>query len=86
MRFTLIIPLAPERDAPIIEAIKKLDYDKNKFHVVVVKGKNPSANRNKGVEKAKGEYVIFLSESKQLLRKLLPFQLSTIIETLGISN
>jgi len=62
MRFTLIIPVAPERDAPIIEAIKKLDYDKNKFHVVVVKGKNPSENRNKGIEKAKGEYVIFLDD------------------------
>src|SRR3989338_2426548 len=66
MRFTLIIPLAPERDAPIIEAIKKLDYDKNKFHVVVVKGKNPSANRNKGVEKAKGEYVIFLDDDAHI--------------------
>lgn len=62
MRFTLIIPLAPERDAPILEAIKKLDYDKSKFHVVVVKGKNPSTNRNKGVEKSKGEYVIFLDD------------------------
>ena len=45
MRFSLIIPLAPDRDAPILESIKKLDYPRSEFHVVVVKGLNPSENR-----------------------------------------
>lgn len=62
MKFSLIVPLAPERDAPILESIKKLDYPKSEFHVVVVKGRNPSENRNKGAEKAKGEILVFLDD------------------------
>ncbi len=62
MKYTLVVPLAPERDAPILACIKKLDYPKNKFHVVVVRGKNPSLNRNKAIERAKGEYVVFLDD------------------------
>ena len=55
MRFSIVIAVAPERGAEIIESIKKLDYPKNQFHVVVVEGKNPSENRNKGFEREKGE-------------------------------
>ena len=62
MKFTLIIPVAPGRSAPIIESIKKLDYDKNKFHVVVAEGKNPSLNRNRGIEKARGELLVFMDD------------------------
>jgi len=62
MKFSLVVPLAPGRDAPIIESIKKLDYPKNEFHVVVVKGLNPSANRNRGAEKAKGDIIVFLDD------------------------
>ena len=62
MRFTLVVPVAPERDAPIIDSIKNLDYPKNKFHVVIAKGFNPSENRNKGIMKARGEIVVFLDD------------------------
>jgi len=62
MRFTLIIPLLPGRDAEIIGAIKELDYDKSKFHVLVAPGYNPSAQRNKCVDRAKGDYVVFLDD------------------------
>ena len=62
MKFTLIVPLAPERNAEILEAIKNLDYNKNKFHVVVPIGKNPSLNRNRGIDKAKGDFVVFLDD------------------------
>jgi len=44
MKFSLIIPVTPERDAEIIDSIKKLDYPKSEFHIVVVKGRNPSGN------------------------------------------
>lgn len=62
MRFTLVIPLAPERNAEIINAIRKLKYDKNEFHVIVAVGRNPSKNRNKSIEKAKGDYIVFLDD------------------------
>ena len=66
MKFSLVIPLAPERDAEIIDSIKKIDYPKSEFHVIVVKGKNPSENRNKGAEKARGEIIAFLDDDAVL--------------------
>jgi GT2 family glycosyltransferase len=77
MKFSLVIPLAPERNAPIIESIKQLDYPKSEFHVVVVEGKNPSQNRNKGASKSKGDIIGFLDDDavvdKSLLKKVEEF-------------
>ena len=66
MKFSLVIPVAPERDAEIIDSIKKLDYPKSEFHVVVVKGRNPSENRNKGASNARGEIIAFLDDDAVL--------------------
>ena len=71
MKFSLVVPLAPGRNAPILESIKQLDYPKNDFHVVVVSGLNPSENRNKGAEKAKGEIIAFLDDDATLERDYL---------------
>jgi len=62
MKFSLVVPLAPDRNAPIIESIKEMDYPKSEFHVVVVKGLNPSENRNKGAAKSNGEIIAFLDD------------------------
>ncbi len=62
MRFSIVIPLAPYRDAEIIDSIKKLDYPVSEFHVVVIKGRNPSENRNRGASKARGEIIGFLDD------------------------
>ncbi len=62
MKFSLVVPLAPDRNAPIIESIKEMDYPKSEFHVVVVKGLNPSANRNNGAGKSKGNIIAFLDD------------------------
>ena len=62
MKFSLVIPLAPDRNAPIIDSIKKLDYSIKDFHVVIVRGTNPSENRNRGASKAKGGFIVFLDD------------------------
>jgi len=62
MKFSLIVPLEPGRNAEILEAIKKLDYPKNQFEVIVEEGRNPSENRNRGIEKSKGDFIVFLDD------------------------
>lgn len=62
MRFSLVIPVAPDRDAPIINSLKKLDYPKKDFEIIVIKGTNPSENRNNGAKKAKGQIIGFLDD------------------------
>lgn len=62
MKFSLIIPVAPERNAEIINSINKLDYDKNRIEIIVERGRNPSENRNNGVKKAKNEVLVFLDD------------------------
>lgn len=66
MKFTLVIPVAPERDVEILNSIKQLDYPKSDFHVVVIKSKNTSSNRNKGAEKARGKIIGFLDDDAVL--------------------
>jgi|ETNmetMinimDraft_2_1059921.scaffolds.fasta_scaffold03351_4 glycosyltransferase involved in cell wall biosynthesis len=66
MRFTLVVPLAPERQAPIIGDIKKLDYPNDKYHVVVAQGRNPSLNRNRGIDRVNGEIVVFLDDDAHI--------------------
>jgi succinoglycan biosynthesis protein ExoA len=62
MRFSLVIPVAPDRGAEIIGSIRKLDYPKSDFHVIVVNGSNTSENRNKGASRALGEHIVFLDD------------------------
>lgn len=61
-KFTLVIPVAPERNVEIMNSIQELDYPKSDFDVIIVKGKNPSENRNKGAERAKGKIIVFLDD------------------------
>mgnify|MGYP001585468115 CR=1 FL=1 len=73
-KFSIVIPIAPWRNPEILKSIKKLDYPKKSFEVIVEKGTNPSENRNNGVKKAKGEYTVFLDDDatieKDYLKKI----------------
>ena len=62
MRFSLVIPVAPDRGAEIIDSIQKVDYPKSEMQVIVVRGLNASRNRNRGAEIAKGEIIGFLDD------------------------
>jgi len=62
MRFSLIIPVAPYRDAEILGSISKLDFSKKDYEIIVEKGTNASENRNKGFERSKGKILVFLDD------------------------
>lgn len=73
VKFSVVIPLAPDRNAEILEDLKKLDYPKLRYEIIVEKGLNPSENRNKGAKKGKGEIIAFLDDDayveKDILKK-----------------
>lgn len=62
MKFSLIIPVAPYRNAEIIDSIRKLNFPKKDFEVIVEKGPNASENRNKGFERSKGKVIVLLDD------------------------
>lgn len=76
-KFSLVIPLAPDRGAEIVNSIRKLDYSKSDFNVIVVKGKNPSQNRNIGAINSIGNFIVFLDDDavidKNYLKNLQKF-------------
>jgi GT2 family glycosyltransferase len=66
MKFSLVIPLAPGRNAEIIGSIKELNYPKKEYEVIVKEGLNPSDNRNNGAKQAKGKIIVFLDDDAVL--------------------
>ncbi len=62
MKFSLIIPVAPGRDAEILTSIHQLDYPVSTYEVLVTRGTNPSENRNRGAARAAGEILVFLDD------------------------
>lgn len=77
VKFSLVIPVAPLRNAEILESIKEMDFSKTDFEVIVKKGLNPSENRNKGAKESKGGFIIFLDDDafidKNYLKKVEEF-------------
>ena len=61
-RFSIIIPVAPYRDAEVLKSLKELEYPSDLYEVVVEKGGSASGNRNKALKKARFEYVLFLDD------------------------
>lgn len=62
MEFSVVIPIAPGRNAEIIKCLKNQNYSKKNFEIIIQEGRNPSENRNKGIEKSKREIIIFLDD------------------------
>ncbi|VVB83538.1 Glycosyltransferase AglI [uncultured archaeon] len=62
MKFSLIIPVAPYRNAEILESINKLDFPKKEYEIIVENGTNASENRNRGFEKSRGKILVFLDD------------------------
>ena len=60
IKFSFVIPVAPDRDAEILKSIGKLQ--RKDYEVVIEKGINPSENRNRGMKKAAGEVIVILDD------------------------
>ncbi len=71
MEFSLVIPVAPYRNAEILESIKELDFSKKNYEIIVEKGTNASENRNRGFEKSKGKILVFLDDDGIINNNLL---------------
>jgi len=67
---SIIIPVAPYRDAEIVESIKKSNYPKNKYEILIQKGTNPSKNRNLAAKKAKGKILAILDDDAVVEKNL----------------
>jgi GT2 family glycosyltransferase len=61
-KFSIIIALAPYRNAEVLNSLKNLNYDKKGYEIIIKKGYNPSKNRNYGIKKSKGEIIYFLDD------------------------
>jgi len=71
MKFSLVIPLGPGRNAEVINSIKKSGYPKKKYEIIVKEGLNPSDNRNNGAKESKGEIIGFLDDDAVIDNNLL---------------
>jgi cellulose synthase/poly-beta-1,6-N-acetylglucosamine synthase-like glycosyltransferase len=71
---TIVIPVKPGLSPEALEAVKKLEYPKDRVEVFLVYGRNPSYQRNRVVEQAKGEVIYFLDNDSlpkpQTLKRL----------------
>lgn len=86
-KFSIIIALAPDRTAPVLESLSKLDYPKKDYEIIIEKGLSPSENRNKAIKKAEGEILYFLDDDAvvdaDILKKAEPFFNDYKVDILG---
>jgi len=62
IKFSVIIALAPSRNADVLESLHRVDYDKKRVEIIVKRGLNPSENRNNGCGEASGEILAFIDD------------------------
>ncbi|MDI6730787.1 MAG: glycosyltransferase, partial [Candidatus Altarchaeum sp.] len=70
-KFSIVIAVAPYRNAEVLNSLKNINYDKNKYEIIIKKGLNPSENRNYGIKKAKGEIIYFLDDDAVVDKNIL---------------
>jgi len=69
--FSIVIALAPYRDAEVLNSINNMNFDKSKYEVIIKKGTNPSRNRNEGIKAAKGKIIAFIDDDAIVDKDLL---------------
>lgn len=59
---SIIIPCRPGTMPESVKYLNNLNYPKNKLEIIIEEGKNPSAQRNRGILKSKGEIIGFTDD------------------------
>src|SRR5688572_41050 len=60
---TIIVPARPgESRILALEAIRALDYPRERMDVIVARGKQPSVQRNTAIKSAQGDLIYFLDD------------------------
>jgi len=65
-RVTIIVPTKPgQAEIKSVEAVRRLDYRRDKLEVIVARGKQPAIQRNRALQEASGEIIYFLDDDAQ---------------------
>lgn len=59
---SVIIPVKPGGRVRALDALRSVDYPREKMEVLVAEGRQPSAQRNRAAGRAKGELLYFLDD------------------------
>ena len=62
IRFSVIVPIGPERSAPVLTSLARLDFPTDAYEVVVERGPSPSRNRNRAIARASGSVMAFVDD------------------------
>ncbi len=65
-RVTIIVPTKPgQAEIKSVDAVRRLDYPRDKLEVIVARGKQPAIQRNRALRETSGEIIYFLDDDSQ---------------------
>lgn len=66
-KISVVIPIRPDGNASIVlNALKNADYPKDLIETLVIRGQNPSLQRNEGIGRSSGDIVFFFDDDSSL--------------------
>lgn len=71
MKISIVIAAAPDRKVDVLKSLEYVNYGKKDYEVIVVRGLNPSENRNNGIKKTKGNIIGFIDDDALVDKNIL---------------